>query len=191
AHPPRIYAFGDSVMIGARDQLAARLGPGFSMNAEVGRQADEFVALVQQLQREGKTPNAVIIQMGNNGPLYGEDMEAIQKATANVGELFLINDHAPVSWIDESNSAIEEAGEDWPHTTVIDWAAAADANEDLLWDGIHLKPAAAALYARLVNEAVREKVAFPPPPKPDPKAKAKKQGQASKQSAAKSSQAPL
>ena len=48
--------------------------------------------------------------MGNNGPLYGEDMEAIQKATADVGELFLINDHAPVSWIDESNAAIEEAG---------------------------------------------------------------------------------
>ena len=66
-HPPRIYAFGDSVMIGARDNLAARLGPGFSMNAEVGRQADEFVALVQGLRREGKRPNAVIIQMGNNG----------------------------------------------------------------------------------------------------------------------------
>ncbi len=167
-HPPRIYAFGDSVMIGAKEQLAARLGPGFSMNAEVGRQADQFVALVEQLKREGRTPNAVIIHMGNNGPLYGEFMEAIQQATSNVGELFLINDHAPVSWIDESNAAIEEAGEDWPHTTVIDWAAAAAAHEDLLWDGIHLKPAAAVLYANLINAAVREKVAFPAPPKAKP-----------------------
>jgi len=163
-HSPRIYAFGDSVMIGARDNLAGRLGPGFSMNAEVGRQADEFVALLEQLQREGRTPNAVIVQMGNNGPLYGEDMEAIQRATADVGELFLINDHAPVSWIEDSNAAIEEAGEDWPHTTVIDWAAVAAANEDLLWDGIHLKPAAAALYAQLISKAVREKVSFPPKP---------------------------
>lgn len=172
-HPPRIYAFGDSVMIGAKEQLAARLGPGFSMNAEVGRQADEFVALVEQLKREGRTPNAVIIHMGNNGPLYGEFMEAIQEATSNVGELFLVNDHAPVSWIDESNAAIAEAGEDWPHTTVIDWAATAAAHEDLLWDGIHLKPAAAALYANLINEAVREKVAFPAPPKAQAKASAK------------------
>jgi peptidoglycan/LPS O-acetylase OafA/YrhL len=172
-HPPRIYAFGDSVMIGARDKLAGRLGPGFSMNAEVGRQADDFVELVRQLRREGRRPNAVIIQMGNNGPLYSDDMEAIQRATARVGELFLINDHAPVSWIDESNDAIAEAGEDWPHTTVIDWAAAADANEDLLWDGIHLKPAAASLYARLVSRAVREKVAFPPKPEPKPKPKVK------------------
>ena len=176
--PPRIYAFGDSVMIGAKEQLASRLGPGFSMNAKVGRQADEFVALVEQLRQEGKTPNAVIIQMGNNGPLYGEYMEAIQKATAGVGEVFLINDRAPVSWIDESNSAIEEAGRDWPHTTVIDWASVAAANEDLLWDGIHLTPAAAVLYARLVNEAVREKVAFPPPPEPQGETKAQQRSAA-------------
>ena len=86
--------------------------------------------------------------MGNNGPLYGEDMEAIQKATADVGELFLITDHAPVSWVEESNHALAEAAEDWPHTTLIDWAPIAAAHEDELWDGIHLKPSAAALYAR-------------------------------------------
>ncbi|MGV1048806.1 MAG: acyltransferase family protein [Solirubrobacterales bacterium] len=171
-HPPRIVAFGDSVMIGAASNLAARLGPGFSMNAKVGRQANEFVDLVQQLRREGHHPNAMIIQMGNNGPLYGEDMEAIQKATADVGQLFLINDHAPVSWVEESNHALAEAGRDWPHTTLIDWASVAARNEDLLWDGIHLRPAAAGLYARLVSKAVHEKVAFPPPPKPKPKAPA-------------------
>ena len=164
-HPPRIVALGDSVMIGAASNLAARLGPGFSMNAKVGRQANEFVEIVQQLRREGHHPNAMIIQMGNNGPLYSEDMEAIQKATADVGQLFFINDHAPVSWVEETNHALAEAAADWPHTTLIDWRSVAEENEDLLWDGIHLKPAAAGLYARLVFAAVHEKVAFPPKPK--------------------------
>ncbi|HVO54263.1 MAG TPA: acyltransferase family protein [Solirubrobacterales bacterium] len=177
-HPPRIVAFGDSVMVGAATNLKARLGSGFSMNAKVGRQASEFVELVEQLRDEGHTPNAVIIQMGNNGPLYGEDMEAIQKATAGVGELFLITDHAPVSWIEESNHALEEAAKDWPHTTLIDWAPVAAAHEDQLWDGIHLKPGGAGLYARLVNEVVREKVPFPPKPKPDPKPKGKDKAKA-------------
>ncbi|MDX6625651.1 MAG: hypothetical protein QOE56_640 [Solirubrobacterales bacterium] len=172
--PPRIVAIGDSVMIGAAANLAARLGPGFSMNAKVGRQANDFVELVQQLRREGRHPNAMIIQMGNNGPLYGEDMEAIQQATADVGQLFLINDHAPVSWVEESNQALAEAAADWPHTTLIDWKTVAEENEGLLWDGIHLKPAAAALYARLVSTAVREKVAFPPQRQPPPKPHAKK-----------------
>ncbi|MGD9737534.1 MAG: acyltransferase family protein [Solirubrobacterales bacterium] len=159
--PPRIVALGDSVMIGAAKRMAARLGPGLSLNAKEGRQADEFVEIVEKLKRKGHRPDAMIIQMGNNGPLYGSEMEAIQRATAGVGELFLITDHAPVSWVEESNHALEEAAEDWPHTTLVDWADLAAEHEDELWDGIHLKPAAAGLYARLVNRVVRESVPFP------------------------------
>jgi peptidoglycan/LPS O-acetylase OafA/YrhL len=178
--PPRILALGDSVMIGARENLAARLGPGFSMSAKVGRQASEFVAILQKLRREGHHPDALIIQMGNNGPLYGEDMETIQKATSEVGQLFLIDDHAPVSWVEESNHALAEAARDWPHTTLVDWSSVAAENEDLLWDGIHLKPAAAGIYARLVSAAVHEKVAFPPRPvqrsKTKPESRSKRPG---------------
>ncbi len=157
---PRIVALGDSVMIGARDKLAARLGPGFSMSAQVGRQADEFVTIAQRLKREGHRPDAMIVQMGNNGPLYSGEMEALRRATSDVGELFLIDDHAPVSWVEESNHALAEAARDWPHTTLIDWAAVAGGS-GLTWDGIHLTPAGAGLYARLVSAAVHEEVAFP------------------------------
>jgi peptidoglycan/LPS O-acetylase OafA/YrhL/lysophospholipase L1-like esterase len=157
--PPRIVAFGDSVMVGAKEKLAARLGRRFSMNAQVGRQADEFVALSRRLKRRGGHVDALIIQMGNNGPLYGDEMEALRKATSNVGELFLIDDHAPVSWQDESNHALEEADETWPHTTLIDWAPVAAAHENLLWDGIHLTPGGAGVYARLVSREVRSALA--------------------------------
>ena len=157
--PPRIVAFGDSVMIGAKEKLAARFGRRFSMNAKVGRQADEFVDLARRLKRRGGQIDALIIQMGNNGPLYGDEMEALRKATSNVGELFLIDDHAPVSWQDESNHALEEADETWPHTTLINWAAVAAAHENLLWDGIHLTPGGAGLYTRLVSREVRSALA--------------------------------
>jgi peptidoglycan/LPS O-acetylase OafA/YrhL len=159
---PRIVMLGDSVMIGAEERLASRLGPGFSMDAEVGRQADEFISIIRKIKRAGHHPDALVIQWGNNGPLYGKDMEALRKATTNVGQLFLISDHAPVSWQDESNEAIAEASEDWRNTTEIDWAAAAEeGGESLFWDGIHLTPKGAAVYARLVLQALQEKVAFP------------------------------
>ena len=157
--PPRIVAFGDSVMIGAKDRLAAHFGPRFSMNAKLGRQADEFVALAQRLKRRGGHVDALIIQMGNNGPLYGDQMEELRKATSEVGELFLVTDHAPVSWQDESNHALEEADETWPHTTLIDWGSVAAAHENLLWDGIHLTPGGAGVYARLLNRKVRSALA--------------------------------
>jgi peptidoglycan/LPS O-acetylase OafA/YrhL len=161
-HWPRIVMLGDSVMIGAEDNLAKRLGPGFSMDAKVGRQADEFLKIIRKIKRGGHHPAAMVIQWGNNGPLYGEDMEALRAATANVGQLFLISDHAPVSWQDESNEAIAEAAEDWHHTTEIPWAQAAEqGGESLFWDGIHLTPKGAGIYARLVSQVVHEKVAFP------------------------------
>jgi lysophospholipase L1-like esterase len=157
--PPRIVAFGDSVMVGAKDRLAARLGPRFSMNAKVGRQAEEFVKLARRLKHRGGHIDVLIIQMGNNGPLYGDEMEALHKATSEVGELFLVNDHAPVSWQDESNHALKEADETWPHATLIDWAPVAAAHENLLWDGIHLTPGGAGVYARLLSREVRSALA--------------------------------
>ncbi len=161
-HWPRIVMLGDSVMIGAEEKLAKRLGPGFSMDAKVGRQADEFLEIIRKIKRQGHHPAAMVIQWGNNGPLYGEDMEALRAATTNVGQLFLISDHAPVSWQDESNEAIAEASEDWHHTTEIPWAKAAEeGGESLFYDGIHLTPKGAGAYARLVSQVVHEKVAFP------------------------------
>jgi peptidoglycan/LPS O-acetylase OafA/YrhL len=159
---PRVVALGDSVMIAAKDRLAARLGPKFSMNASVGRQADEFVEIAQGFRGHGARIDALIIQMGNNGPLYGDEMDDLRAATRNVGELFLIDDHAPVSWVEESNEALAEAADTWPHTTLVEWAAVAAEHEKLLWDDIHLNPAGAGVYTRIVSRAVRRRFDWPP-----------------------------
>ncbi len=162
--PPRVVAFGDSVMIAAKQRLAARLGRRFSMNARVSRQANEFVDLVQRLRARGGKVDALIIQMGNNGPLFSEEMEAIHKATANVGELFLINDLAPVSWSDESDAKLAEAAESWPHTELIDWRSVVEGHQGTLtWDGLHLTPAGAGAYTRLIAHAVRSQIVWPQP----------------------------
>lgn len=155
ARAPRIVAIGDSVMVGAKEQLAARLGPGFSMNAKVGRQVDEAIALARQLKAGGHHPDDLILQIGNNGPLYSEEMGALRTATSEAGHVFLINDHAPVSWMGESNEKLAQAAKEWPRTSLIDWNAAARSRRGLTWDGIHLTPAGAGLYAQLVAGAVR------------------------------------
>ena len=79
--PPRVVAFGDSVMIGAKERLAARLGPRFSMNAKVGRQADEFVEIAERLKAGGgqhRRPDRpdgqqrAPLQRRNGGPAAGD-----------------------------------------------------------------------------------------------------------------------
>jgi len=154
---------GDSVMITAKERLATRLGPKFSMNASVGRQADEFVEIAESFKGRGANVDALIIQMGNNGPLYSDEMDGLRAATQNVGELFLINDHAPVSWVGESNEALAKAASDWPHTSLVDWASVAEDHENLLFDDIHLKPSGAGVYTRLISRAVRARFEWPAP----------------------------
>jgi peptidoglycan/LPS O-acetylase OafA/YrhL len=161
--PPRIVAFGDSVMIGAKERLATRLGARFSMNARVGRQADEFVELTRRLKAGGGRIDALILQMGSNGPLYGDEMEDLRRATSEVGVLLLVNDRAPVSWIEESNEMLEEAARTWPHTELVDWASVAREHDKLTWDETHLTPAGAGVYTRLVTRAVRSAGVYPPP----------------------------
>jgi peptidoglycan/LPS O-acetylase OafA/YrhL len=158
---PRVVALGDSVMIAAKERLAARLGPKFSMNARVARQADEFVEIAEGFAGHGANVDALVIQMGSNGPLYSDEMEALRAATRNVGELYLINDHAPVSWLEESNDALAEAARTWPHTTLVDWASVAGEHEKLLWDDIHLNPAGAGVYTRVVSRAVHARLEWP------------------------------
>ena len=143
-------------MIGAKDRLAARMGRRFSMNARVSRQADEFVGLVERLKARGGNVDALIVQMGNNGPLYSDEMEAMRRATAAIGEVFLVNDLAPVSWSDESDEKLSEAVRTWPHTTLIDWRSVVGKHLDgLTWDGLHLTPAGAGVNTRLITKAVR------------------------------------
>ncbi len=171
--PPRIIAIGDSVMIGARDQLAGRLGSRFSMNARLGRQAKDFIKLVHKLRARHRNPDALVIQMGNNGPLYSDDMAAIRHYTRGLGHLFFISDEAPVSWEGQSNAALLEAAKEWPLTSLINWHAIAG-RDGYTWDGIHLTPRGARAYAKLVaREVLAEVGTAPAPPRVAPAARAR------------------
>ena len=56
--PAGRYAIGDSVMLGARDDLIAR---GFRVNAQVSRQFRDVVPLVRELAAGGHLPVNVIV----------------------------------------------------------------------------------------------------------------------------------
>ena len=62
--PPGHLAIGDSVMLGAKDELVAR---GFRVNAIVSRQFRDAVPLVEQLKAARRLRRKVIVHLGNNG----------------------------------------------------------------------------------------------------------------------------
>jgi hypothetical protein len=64
--PSGRLAIGDSVMLGAKDELLAR---GFRVNAAVSRQFRDAVPFVEQMKAAGRLRRKVIVHLGNNGIL--------------------------------------------------------------------------------------------------------------------------
>jgi hypothetical protein len=64
--PPGRYAIGDSVMLGAKDELSGR---GIRVNAVVSRQFRDAVPLVERLRADGQLRKKIVIPVGMNGIL--------------------------------------------------------------------------------------------------------------------------
>jgi peptidoglycan/LPS O-acetylase OafA/YrhL len=150
-----VLALGDSVMVDARDGLARLLGPRLTLNARVGRQAGEIVDLLHQYAAHGGLPDDVVLQVGNNGPVYSDDLERLHDALKGVPHVFLVNVEVPRSWQDEVNSALSEAAGNWGQAQLVDWHAVADSHGGITTDGIHLTEKGIELYSRLVAASVR------------------------------------
>jgi hypothetical protein len=154
--PPEVLAIGDSVMAGAADTLRREFGRDAIVDAEEGRQPWDYGAVVQHYRDAGLLPNEVIVQIGNNGPVYSDELVDLRDALADVDHVYLVNVEVPRSWESEVNSELSQfAAEDWPQATVIDWHTEAAGNSDLTYDQIHLTPKGERLYASLIEQSFK------------------------------------
>jgi peptidoglycan/LPS O-acetylase OafA/YrhL len=151
---PEVLALGDSVMVDARTGLAQRLGPGLTLNAAVGRQAGEIVSLLHDYAAGGGLPDNVVIQVGNNGPIYSGDLVALHEGLRGVPNVYLVNVDVPRSWQGEVNSILAEAARNWGQAELVDWHAIAS-SKHVTTDGVHLTSEGITLYSRLIARAVR------------------------------------
>ena len=150
-----VLAIGDSVMAAAEPALQAQLGRGAVIDADEARQPSEYPSLLSVYRDAGDLRDHVVIQIGNNGPVYDEDIAALREVLAGVPNVYLINVEVPRSWEDEVNDELAAAVEDWPEATLIDWnGALADRGRELTYDGIHPNPEGDALYTALLVEAM-------------------------------------
>ncbi len=153
--PLPVMALGDSVMVDARSGLARLLGGGLTLNAAVGRQPDEIIDLLHDYAAHGGLPDYVVLQLGNNGPVYSDDLEKLHQALRGVPHVFLVNVEVPRSWQGEVNSVLSDAAENWGQAELVDWHAVAASHGGITTDGIHLTEKGIDLYSRLVASSVR------------------------------------
>ena len=150
-----VFAVGDSVMKAAAPALADAIGGQVVINAEEGRAPVAYPEVLAAHEGAKGLPDDVIVQMGNNGPVYSADLEALKAALAGVDHVYLVNVEVPRSWGGEVNDALAQAVEDWPQAQIVDWRGAIEDHLDLTYDGIHPDPEGAEIYAGVVVDALR------------------------------------
>jgi peptidoglycan/LPS O-acetylase OafA/YrhL len=147
--PGPVTAIGDSVMLGTVPQLTA-LAPDIYIDAQVGRQVSQAIALLQQLNAQGKLQGVLLIDLGNNGPFSDAQFGRIM-GLAGMRHVVFVNLHESRSWTDDNNAVIARGVARHTNARLVDWQAATADRPDVFWsDGIHMRPEGAALYASLV-----------------------------------------
>lgn len=151
------YAVGDSVMLGARTALQQL---GFGVDAATSRQAYSGPALLRG--KGARLPENVVVHLGTNGTFPLDTCRKLVKAAGAERRVFLVTVSVPRSWEAGNNRAIRSCASAFApgRVTVVDWKAQADRHPRWFYsDGIHLKPAGAKAFARLLDSAVDDAVA--------------------------------
>lgn len=144
---------GDSVQLGAKWAL---LNKGVDIvDAKVSRQAATGPGLLRK--RGEKLPTNVVVHLGTNGSYALEDCKEMVRIAGPERRVFMLTIAVPRRWEKVNNDTIRRCGRAFPagRVQIIDWKAATKAHPSWLYsDGMHLPPAGAKGYARLIKAAI-------------------------------------
>jgi hypothetical protein len=147
--PPGRFAIGDSVMLGAKDELNAR---GIKVNAVVSRQFRDAVPLVEQLKAAGRLRKKVVIHLGNNGILIeAAQCNRISEVAGPNRTVYLVNLKIPRSYRRTQNLRLAACAQRRANTQLIDWFGYSRSHPS--WfaaDGFHLTAEGQRRYASFV-----------------------------------------
>jgi hypothetical protein len=142
-------------MVASATALEAAM-PGSYINAQVGRQMQAGLAIVQSLAARGDLRHIVVVGLGTNGAITASQLRELRKLAGPDRELILVNTYGPQSWEHEVNALLAAGTQNAGRVELANWDQAIAAHTGLLWpDGIHPQPAGARLYAHVVLTAIQ------------------------------------
>jgi peptidoglycan/LPS O-acetylase OafA/YrhL len=145
----RIFALGDSVMLGAATSLEDSIG-NLEVDAAVSRQVAQGIGILQWRADNGLLGDVVVIHLGNNGYFGEGQMEEIMSILSAVERVVFVTVMVPREWEGPNNGVIQSATA-YPNAVVVDWYAFGVGNPNFFWeDEFHLQPHGADFYAGLL-----------------------------------------
>jgi peptidoglycan/LPS O-acetylase OafA/YrhL len=149
----RVLALGDSVMLDCSSELEAALQHRVRVDATVGRQIDDTIEDLNHLRSRHRLPKSIVLQVGNNGPLWYSDLVRLRQALRGIPEIVVVNVRNATSWQDESNHALVNWLRGWRAAHLADWYG--HSTDRMLSDGTHPWPRGCTTYARVIAATLR------------------------------------
>lgn len=154
APPGRVFALGDSVMLGAAYTLPNYLGD-VEIDAAVGRQAGAALDIIRWRKQNGLLGDVVVLHIGNNGVFTGAQLNEALQLLSDVPEVAVVNVKVPRQWEGANNDVIAQVVPNYPNAVMVDWHSASASYPSIFYDdGIHLQPDGATYYAQVIASAL-------------------------------------
>ncbi|MBV9412000.1 MAG: acyltransferase [Acidimicrobiia bacterium] len=157
-----VTAIGDSVMLGAADEMHQRLGASGYIDAKLNRYFSQAAPIIHDLRAKGALGRVVIIHLGTNGPVSDSDVDSVMAELNGVPNVLLVTVRVDRSWQDEVNQTLRNAATRYPNVQIVDWYSYSAGHSDWFQaDGTHFRTSSgpgANAYADLLVGSI------PPPP---------------------------
>jgi hypothetical protein len=152
-----VSAMGDSVMIGAIEALEQEIPNLGLLNAQGSRQPSAAIDLLQRWRAAGYLGDAVVIDIGNNGPFSSEQFDEMMEVLAGVPKVLIVSLTVPPGVEDpvaaSNNAVLTDGVQRYSNTVLVDWHAASAEHPEYFSgeDNIHLSLQGAQAYAELIT----------------------------------------
>ena len=149
--PTNALMVGDSVVLGATQELKNAM-PGLRVDAQVSRQFDRVLDVVQAYASAGELPGPLIVNAGVNGTFSDEDLDRLFEL-AGEQTVLLVNAKVERPWEELVNTRLASAAERHPTAILVDWHDLGVEHEEwFTYDGSHLNPEGARAFAELIRD---------------------------------------
>ena len=148
-----LVAVGDSVMLGAAEELAAS---GFVVDAVKSRQLISYVPELEVAKLAGALTSVVVVHLGTNGPFTDASLGSLMSLLVDVPTVVMLTGKGDRSWMTGNNDKIRALPGDFPNVTVLDWEVLAASCEGRCFydDGIHLTQLGQNFYSMIVGRVL-------------------------------------
>ena len=150
-----LVALGDSVMLGAAEELQAR---GFQVDAQQSRQMNTYLPSLQTLKDNGTFGSVVVVHLGTNGSFSQTTLDSMLSTLVDVPVVLLLTGKADRGWIADNNEKLRAVPATHPNVTVVDWEVLSAGCEGRCFydDGIHLTQTGQNFYADVIGRVLAQ-----------------------------------